>query len=48
MKLYRFLISDGAAFEYVGEREFAHALEAEAHAVQVAKKTPLGAAAGFR
>jgi Domain of unknown function (DUF6894) len=38
VKRYRFLISDGTAFEYVGEGIFARPLAAEAHAVQVAKE----------
>ena len=38
VKNYRFLISDGTAFEYVGEGIFARPLAAEAHAVQVAKE----------
>jgi hypothetical protein len=38
VKRYRFQISDGAAFEYVGEGAFASPLAAEAHAIQVAKE----------
>jgi uncharacterized membrane protein (DUF373 family) len=40
VKRYHFLISDGNAFEYVGEGTFARPLGAEAHAIQVAKESP--------
>jgi hypothetical protein len=34
---YRFIISDGDSFEYVGEWPYTSPLAAEAHATQIAK-----------
>lgn len=38
MERFRFMISDGAAFEYMGEAAFPSFTDANAHATQVAKE----------